>query len=184
MFQGKQSLITNIFFILIILILMMWIPSAHAQYWEALPPYNLLWPLWSPLLSPLNTMAEPVPLLSSLDQATLLPVQPVLVWDPTQEYPWLLYNMPDAFGGSLIYYDAFYGLNVFPPPYLLDNTGLPLPVTLPVGFAGLPPTGLNAFAPYVSIANYIFSDIYNVGLLTLLTAADIWGLPASGLPVL
>ena len=180
----KRPLRFRILGIILFLIFIVGIPYAQAQYWEALPPYNILWPLWSPLLSPLNTMGEPVPLLTSLDQTTLLPLQPVLVWDPAQQYPWLLYNMPDAFGGALIYFDTFYGLNVFPPPYLLDDAGLPLPIPLPLGFGGLPPTGLNEFAPYIPIANYMFSDIYNVGILTLLTAADIWGLPPSGLPIL
>jgi len=184
MFRGRKSLGLQICCIVFFLIFIVGIPLTHAQYWEALPPYNILWPLWSPILSPLNPMAEPVPLLTSLDQTTLLPMQPVLVWDPAQQYPWLLYNMPAVFGGNLIYFDTFYGLNVFPPPYLLNDAGLPLPITLPLDFAGLAPTGLTEFAPYIPIANYIFSDIYNVGLLTLLTAADIWGLPASGLPIL
>lgn len=180
----KKSFKPEILCIYLFVILIAGIPLAQAQYWEALPPYNILWPLWSPVLSPLNPMAEPVPLLASLDQTTALPLQPVLAWDPAQQYPWLLYNTPNILGGTLIYFDPFYGLNVFPPPYLIDDIGLPAPITLPVGFAALPPTGLNEFAPYVSIANYIFSDIYNVGFLTLLTASDIWGLPASGLPII
>jgi hypothetical protein len=184
MFRGKKSLGAQIFYIVLFLIFIAGIPFTHAQYWEALPPYNILWPLWSPLLSPINPMGDPIPLLTSLDQTTVLPLQPVLVWDPAQQYPWLLYNMPDIFGGNLIYFDTFYGLNVFPPPYLLDGVGLPLPIALPLGFEALPPTGLTEFAPYISIANYMFSDIYNVGLLTLLTAADIWGLSPSGLPIL
>ena len=55
------------------------------------------------------------------------------------------------------------------------DVGLRPPITLPLGFSGLPPTGLTEFAPYIPIANYMFSDIYNVGLLMLLTAIEIYG---------
>jgi len=160
-------------------------PLSQAQYWEALPPYNLLWPLWSPVLSPVPAtgMPVPVPLVSSLDNTTILPVQPALVWDPAQMYPWLMYNIPSGFGGGLAYFDAFYGLNPFPPPYLLDTAGAPLPIGLPVGFDALPPTDIAAFAPYVLFGNYFFADRYDVDIATLLTAANIWGFPPSGLPL-
>lgn len=167
--------------------LFMEIPLAQAQYWQALPPYNLLWPLWSPLLSPLTTtgMPVPVPLLTSLDNTTVLPVQPVLAWDPAQMYPWLLYNIPPSFGSGLTYFDPFYGLNPFPPPYLLDTVGAPLPITLPAGYSALAPTEIDDFAPYMSIGNILFNTIYPGGDITsLLTPADIWGLPATGLPIL
>lgn len=151
----------------------------QAQYWEALPPYNLLWPLWSPELSPVppTGMPFPVPLLSSLDNTTVLPVQPVLAWDPALEFPWLLYNIPPTFGGGLTYFDPFYGLNPFPPPYLLDDVGAPLPIGLPVDYGALPPTDMNSFAPYVSIGNLFYNALYPVDLASLLTVANIWGLP-------
>ena len=183
MIRKKRSLIWGIIILAIITFGLM--TTAQAQYWEALPPYNLLWPLWSPTLSPIAAtgMPVPVPLISSLDNSTILPVQPVLAWDPAQIYPWLLYNTPDTFGGGLTYFDPFYGLNPFPPPYLLDSAGAPLPITLPVGFADLPPTDLEDFAPFVPIGNFFFNARYGVDLFSLLTAANIWGLPASGLPI-
>ncbi|MGA1794954.1 MAG: hypothetical protein ACMUIL_03745 [bacterium] len=161
------------------------IPVSQAQYWEALPPYNLLWPLWSPALSPVAAtgMPVPVPLVSSLDNTTILPVQPALVWDPAQMYPWLMYNIPSAFGGGLAYFDAFYGLNPFPPPYLLDTAGAPLPIGLPVDFDLLPPTGIDDFAPYMLFGNFFFANHYGVDIASLLTAAQIWGFPPSGLPL-
>ena len=160
-------------------------PLSHAQYWEALPPYNLLWPLWSPVLSPIapTGMPVPVPLVSSLDNTTVLPVQPALVWDPAQMYPWLLYNTPDTFGGGLTYFDAFYGLNPFPAPYLVDAAGVPAPIGLPVDFDLLPPTEIANFAPYLLFGNFFFANQYGVDITTLLTAANIWGFPASGLPL-
>ena len=177
----------TIFFVLILLCLGLICSSmARAQYWTALPPYNLLWPLWSPVLSPTATtgMPVPVPLISSLDNTTILPVQPALVWDPGHIFPWLLYNIPDSFGGGLTYFDVFYGLNPFPAPYLLDTAGLPLPITLPVGFAALPPTELEDFGPFVNFGNFFYANQYDLGLAGLLTAADIWGLPPSGLPLI
>ena len=187
MFLRKRAL-RFIFFSLFIFLAFVFIvtPFAQAQYWEALPPYNLLWPLWSPTLSPIPAtgMPIPVPLLTALDNTTVLPVQPVLAWDPAQQYPWLLYNTPASFGGGLTYFDAFYGLNPFPAPYLLDAAGLPAPVALPVGFSGLAPTELNDFAPYVSIGNLLFVNRYPIDITTLLTAANLWGLPATGLPLI
>lgn len=187
MFLGKKAIkLATFSLVTFIAIIFIGTPLVQAQYWEALPPYNLLWPLWSPVLSPVPAtgMPIPVPLITSLDNTTILPVQPVLAWDPAQQYPWLLYNTPASFGGGLIYFDAFYGLNPFPPPYLLDAAGLPAPVALPVGFSGLSPTELNDFAPYVSIGNLLFANRYPVDITTLLTAANIWGLAASGLPLI
>lgn len=187
MFLGKKTIKIAIFSLFIFTALMfIGNPLIHAQYWEALPPYNLLWPLWSPVLSPIPAtgMPFPVPLLTSLDNTTVLPVQPVLAWDPAQQYPWLLYNTPASFGGGLTYFDAFYGLNPFPPPYLLDAAGAPAPIVLPAGFSTLAPTELADFAPYVSIGNLLFVNRYPVDITTLLTAANLWGLPATGLPLI
>ena len=39
---------------------------AQAQYWQALPPYNLLWPLWSPPLESSHHNPSPVPILTDL----------------------------------------------------------------------------------------------------------------------
>ncbi|MGA1865209.1 MAG: hypothetical protein ACMUHX_09120, partial [bacterium] len=53
-------------FLLLLLIIMvftimlsagLFINSApKAQYWALMPPYNVLWPLWSPALSPINPL--------------------------------------------------------------------------------------------------------------------------------
>jgi hypothetical protein len=76
--------------------------TAGTQNWTALPPYNTLWPLWSPLLSPTNaTTGLPTPLVTSLTPRTVLPVQPGLTWHPSLRNPWLLYNTPLG----MAYYD-------------------------------------------------------------------------------
>ena len=178
----------------IIIILVILVMGANSAYtvpltgggttvnWQAIPPYNLLWPLWSPVLSP----ADPVtglatPLLPFLDNSTLLPVQPVLFWDPLRDYPFFLYNIPDIFGGGRTYFDVFYGLNPWPPSYLIDPaTGLPSPITLPTGYATLSPTAI--LPGFVFTGNLLYSEQYGVPVTSLLTAGDIWGaLPLSGL---
>ncbi|MGA1841660.1 MAG: hypothetical protein ACMUIU_13640 [bacterium] len=56
---------------------------SYAQYWVALPPYNLLWPLWSPVLSPPDPITGlSIPLTTELTGSTILPVQPGLAWNP------------------------------------------------------------------------------------------------------
>ena len=47
-------------------------PMVHAQNWAPIPPYNLLWPLWSPALSPADPVTGvPTPLLSSINQQSI-----------------------------------------------------------------------------------------------------------------
>jgi len=112
-------------------------PIAQAQNWMALPPYNTLWPLWSPALSPINsTTGLPTPVVTNLTRSTILPVQPGLTWDPSSANPWLLYNTPLG----MAHYDPIGGINLWPPSYLQDTAGLPLPLTLPAGYGLLPPT--------------------------------------------
>ncbi len=157
--------------------------SVQAQYWTALPPYNFLWPLWSPALSPLDTAGFATPLISQLTKDTVLPVQPGLVWDPAQLNPWLLYNTPSVLGGNLLFFDQFYGLNPWPPSYLIDPlTKLPVPIGLPLGYDLLPPTLINNFGPVVTTGNLFYNAqyptaIYGIPLSSLLTPAAIWGLP-------
>ena len=154
---------------------------ARAQYWAALPPYNVLWPLWSPALSPVDPVTGvATPLVTTLTQNTILPVQPALAWDPLQPggsgFPWLLYNTPAAFGGGLLYWDVYYGLNQWPPTYMLDSvSGAPAPISLPLSWSVLLPTGLNEWL--VPLANAMYSYQYGVPISSLLTSADIWGLP-------
>jgi len=112
-------------------------PIAQAQNWMALPPYNTLWPLWSPALSPVNSVSGlPTPIVSSLTRSTVLPVQPGLTWDPSAANPWLLYNTPLG----MVHYDPIGGINLWPPSYLLDTAGSPLPLNLPLDYGLLPPT--------------------------------------------
>ncbi len=171
------------FFILVVIGLI-GTPLAQAQYWQALPPYNLLWPLWSPLLSPVDSLTGlATPLLSQLTNTSILPVQPVLAWDPSQSLPWALYNIPPVLGGGLTYFSPLYGMNPFPPPYLLDSlTGLPAPITLPVGFGALSPTNITSGIDLVALGNIQYllnypTSLFGIPQSSLLTVADIWGLP-------
>jgi hypothetical protein len=157
-------------------------PAPGTQYWQPLPPYNLLWPLWSPALSPVDPVTGlPTPLVSSITNNTILPLQPALYWDPARTYPFLLYNIPDIFGGGLTFFDEFYGLNPWPPAYLIDPiTGLPAPISLPTGFAALspfPPLNILVFT-----GNLLYSEQYGAPVTSLLTTGDIWGTtPLAGL---
>jgi len=155
----------------------------QAQYWQALPPYNLLWPLWSPALSPVNPITGiATPLINTLDVNTILPVQPVLALDPAFDLPYLLYNIPIAWGGGMTYFDPYFGLQPFPPDYLLDPLiGGPLPLTLPTGFAAISPTPLLTTTLYYANLLYISKYPYlGLGVLNpitnLLTPGEIWGL--------
>ncbi|MGA1839786.1 MAG: hypothetical protein ACMUIU_04090 [bacterium] len=160
-------------------------PIVHAQNWVATPPYNLLWPLWSPVLSPVDPVTGlPTPLLSSVTRNTFLPVEPIMLWDPVlRGFPYMLYNIPQPLGGGMVFFDQYYGLNPWPPSYLIDPaTGLPNPIALPTGFGALSPTPLDPFADFVTIANLYFLAEYPPGLFAtsvsnLLTTAEIWGLP-------
>lgn len=155
----------------------------QAQYWAALPPYNVMWPLWSTILSPPNPATGlPTPLVPVLNRNTILPVQPALAWDPLQPggsgMPWLLYNTPLALGGGLLYWDVYYGMNTWPPSYMLDPaTGAPAPITLPLGWSVYLPTKLDAYYWFLPIANSVYSFQYGVPIADLLTTADILGLP-------
>jgi hypothetical protein len=161
-------------------------PVVQAQNWVPIPPYNLLWPLWSPALSPPNPVTGvPTPLLSSLTSDTFLPIEPVLLWDPVlRGFPYILYNIPQPLGGGMVYFDQYFGLNHWPPSYLLDPiTGFPNPISLPAGFASLSPIIIDPFADFLSIANLYFLAEYPPGsfataVSNLLTTADIWALPS------
>jgi hypothetical protein len=156
--------------------------GAAAPNWVQLPPYNLLWPLWSPVLSPVDPITGlPTPLVSTVDNSTVLPLQPALFWDPARDYPFFLYNIPQIWGGGLTYFDAFYGLNPWPPSYLIDPlTGLPNPIGLTAGFAGLTPTAI--LPEFVFTGNLLYSEQYGIPITSLLSAGDIWGvLPLAGL---
>jgi hypothetical protein len=160
-------------------------PIVYAQNWAPIPPYNLLWPLWSPVLSPADPVTGvPTPILSSVTRNTFLPLEPILLWDPVlRGFPYMLYNIPQPLGGGMTFFDQYYGLNPWPPSYLIDPiTGLPNPIALPTGFGALSPTPLDPFADFVTIANLYFlaeypPPLFATAISRLLTTAEIWGLP-------
>ncbi|MGA1875269.1 MAG: hypothetical protein ACMUIA_06660 [bacterium] len=131
---------------------------AHGQYWQAMPPYNTLWPLWSPTLSPIDaTTGLPTPIVTSLSRDTVLPVQPGLTWNPYRATPWLLYNTPVG----LAYYDPLIGVGLWPHLSLLvPKIGLPLTLTLPSGYSSLAPTDSAWISSAVPWANQVYSAIY------------------------
>lgn len=88
--------------------------NIHAQYWIALPPYNVLWPLWSPSLSPTDPITGvATPLLSLVYKESILSVQPCLVWNIKNTQPLLLYNRPTQSGGGIVYYDPINDIKPF-----------------------------------------------------------------------
>lgn len=173
--SSKKCFLKSLIFSLVILfaIGLLYIPCAHAQNWWPLPPYNTLWPLWSPVLSPPNPITgTPVPIVSSLRPDTVLPVQPGLTWDPALKYPWLLYNTPVG----MVYYDPLYGIGLWPPGYLLGIFGNPLPLTILAKDLLLAPTSTLWLQTNVPIANNAYYSSYP-RFAPLLTPATIVGLP-------
>ena len=162
---------------------------AMAQTWYAMPPYNIMWPLWSPTLSPPDPVTGvPTPLITELSSSTILPVQPVLGMNPYgiaspmgDIFPYLFYNSP----GGVLFFDLFYGLNPWPPPSFIDSAGAPIPLTLPAGFTfyAVPTWRLSVeYQYFVDLANLNYligaGNALGVSPSSLLTYADIWGLPA------
>ena len=178
----------NIFLIMILAVLvgLAFFTNAQADYWTALPPYNVLWPLWSPALSPPDPISGvPTPLVNALTRMTILPVQPAMIWDPASPeanngpLPWLAYNAPLAFGGGLMIWDQYYGMRPFPLDYMLDPlTGGPLPIPLPLSYWLLNPIEFEEINAYHFIlGNLVYSNTYGVPLANLLTPAEFWGIP-------
>ncbi|MEW5802106.1 MAG: hypothetical protein AB1847_08380 [bacterium] len=131
---------------------------ARAQNWVALPPYNTLWPLWSPVLSPVSTATGlPTPLVTSLTPDTVLPRQPGLTWSPFRRNPWLLYNTPLG----MAFYDPTVGVSLWPPRILVNQiTGLPITLSLPTGYADLSPTQTSWVVNNVPAANWSYLAAY------------------------
>jgi len=161
------------------LILLVFLASpALAQYWTSLPPYNTLWPLWSPALSPVDPgTGLPTPIVSSLSPATVLPVQPGLTWDPAWTYPWLLYNTPAGLG----YYDQIFGFNAWPPSHLFDPVaGTALPIQLKgTAWQLLAPFTIDWGQQFLPLANLTYAFLYGIdpaAFSLLLTPGAIWGL--------
>lgn len=160
--------------------------TCSAQLWQSLPPYNVLWPLWSPVLSPPDPLTGlPKPLVSEITKSTFLPVQPALVWDPRLPFFHLLYNYVPVGGGlnELIYFDPSQGIvnpaysfRVWPPSsYLqLATTAItPAPIPLPANYASLisfdPAQWLNIMVPVV---NQAYQSLYGI-YPNLLTAGEL-----------
>lgn len=159
--------------------------------WQSLPPYNVLWPLWSPALSPPDPVTGvPTPLVTKLDKNTLLPVQPALVWNPDLPYYYLIYNYINPYGGPPIVkywdpteYSAFtpYGYiwQTWPPSYLLQSIEpypgifitVPDPIALPLGYESLPYLA-SLVTWYVPFANNAWQNYYGINPY-LLTATDL-----------
>ncbi|MEW5803229.1 MAG: hypothetical protein AB1847_14120 [bacterium] len=154
------------------------VSSSHAAAattinWWPLPPYNTLWPLWSSVLSPPNALGIPQPIVTSLTKDTVLPVQPGLTWDPVNlKYPWLLYNTPSG----MVYYDPLFGINLWPPSYLLNVLGAPLPLNLStIAWSTLLPTSTSWLQANVPVANSTYYTTYPQ-FAPLLTTSAIAGL--------
>jgi len=157
--QNSRKFFILTIFILVFALFAIRSSAAVAATWQPLPPYNTLWPLWSPPLSPTDPLTGlPKPIVSQVSRSTILPVQPGLTWDPRKTYPWLLYNSPLG----LQYYDPFYGVNRWPPSTLLTATGLPAPIdlTLKILYTALAPTSSTWLAANVPIANLYFYNTY------------------------
>lgn len=154
-------------------------PPASAQLlWKVMPPYNVLWPLWSPALSPPNAYGVSTPLITSLNSKTVLPVEPALVWDPDLPYFYLLYNNP--YGLGVKYYNLYgHNFSTWPPTYLttpdpITGAPVPAPLTPPTNYPSIisfdPALWLNFWVP---IANSLYQDYFYAATNPyLLTAAD------------
>ena len=182
----ERRFLLYIFFILVFALGLLIAPVAQAQNWALMPPYNVLWPLWSPpLVTDFNwdplVLRGTIPIVTELTKNTILPVQPAIAWDPSTSI-WALYNTPPLFGSGLLFFDRNYGLNPWPPPYLFDSAaGTPIPITYLTTWGLLKPTGLTggSDAFFIPLANAIYALTYGLSTtdyLGLLNAATLWGL--------
>ena len=180
MFQKRFIKTIILLSVLLVVLGLMGNRLAVAQTWTALPPYNFLWPLWSPALSPLDPVSGvATPLVGNLNPTTALPLQPGLAWNPAISYPYFLYNSPVG----TQYYDIIYGLNPWPPSYSIDPvTGGPLPLSLPVGYNLLPATDPLWIQTNLPVSNLAYLaeypnlalSAYNLTLPPNLTGLDPW----------
>ena len=167
---------------LVLSLMVIFASTSSAQYWANMGPYNVLWPLWSEALSPINPLTGvPTPLVSSLTPSTQLPVMPAFVWDIEQATPWFLYNAPTSLGGALYYFDILTGFNTFPPPdHLLPGGGI-FANPLPLGWEYLIPD-FEHFDLFGLVANNAYSAAFGlapdaVPYLGLLAPETLWGIP-------
>ncbi|MGA1869686.1 MAG: hypothetical protein ACMUJM_14210 [bacterium] len=176
--------ISLVCFSFIALAYMLLAPVAEAQNWVSLPPYNILWPLFSPALSPPDPFTgAPTPLLTELSSNTVLPVQPVMGLNPNAyEWtmgivpPWLFYNGPTG----VVFFDVYYGMNAWPPPSFLDAAGAPVPITLPIAYSLLSIPLLKEARYLVELGNINYLLAYGGALgvnpASLLSFTDLFGL--------
>jgi len=192
--KSKYSFYILIFVVIILVTFVLFPNPGTAQLWKPLPPYNVLWPLWSPILSPPNPLTGvPTPLVSTLNKDTYLPVQPAFVWDPSLPYYYMLYNYVPVDGGlnELIFFDptegAFnpvYSFKVWPPASLLKavitttlagttTTISPAALALPANYASLVSFDPTLWLPFwIPLVNNAYQNLYGI-YPNLLTAADI-----------
>lgn len=158
----------------------------QAQLWQPLPPYNVLWPLFSPILSPPDPVTGlPTPLVSTLDANTWLPSwEPCFVWDPSLPFFHLLYS---DLTGRLIYYDpigliqgtSVTGFSYWPPSTYLDPLGAPIPITLPTNYADLVSFDPSLFLQtWVPITNQLWETTYGFLPTWFVGASDLLPLDA------
>ena len=171
--KKRVSSIIILMFVLVVNIRVSNAAIATGINWWPLPPYNTLWPLWSSVLSPPNILGIPQPIVSSLTKSTVLPVQPGLTWDPVnQKYPWLLYNTPSG----MVYYDPLFGIDLWPPSYLLSPFGTPLPLNLStINWSTLLPTSTAWLQTNVPVGNSTYYTTYPQ-FAPLLTPGAVLGL--------
>ncbi|MGA1869610.1 MAG: hypothetical protein ACMUJM_13820 [bacterium] len=153
------AIIVSIGFILPLTAYAVPLVAPATPYWVNMPPYNTLWPLWSPSLSPIDPITlAPTPIVSSLTPSTVLPLQPGLTLDPRNSYPYLLYNTPLG----MAYYDPFWGVNLWPPSNLLDTLGNPLPIDLSLilGWSTIAPTSSTWLLANVPVGNSAYYNAY------------------------
>lgn len=193
----KNNLKRNIFFRFLLILAIgsfICVNISFAQNWQALPPYNTLWPLWSAALSPADPVTGlPSPLVNNLASDTILPVMPGLTWDPAIAYPWLLYNSPTG----MLYFDPLFGVNSWPPKgFVHGNTAVP--IALPPGYSALAPTPYSTLKTLVPQGNLAYitalstfsppggppsTAIVPPAITSLLTAAAIAGIGGPTAPM-
>lgn len=158
---------------------------AKTQLWQAMPPYNVLWPLFSPALSSVNPYTGlTTPNISYLDTYTNLPQEPSFVWDTNLPYFYTLYNDPS---GRVVYYDpigllngtTLSGFSYWPPSAYITPWGTPDPITLPLNYRNLisfDPTF--ALEYWVPITNQAWATTWGYYPWYFLSAANL--LPVTG----
>ena len=186
--EGKgMERIKKLFFLFVILSFSI-VFFAHswvfAAYWTPIPPYNVLWPIWTGANNGIPQPAELIP-------TTLLTDMPVWVWNGSLPYTWFLYNTPPTAGGLLSYWDPWTGFGLWPPPSLKDPvTGAPAPIAWDFTITPflIPSWPLSDFASWANQANlaYLAATTGAVGavpFLNLLTPSQLWGTAPFDIPI-